>query len=219
MPGRMIDRAALSLLCAAGLYALFLNAGAGIPLSCAASLVCMALLRYLWRYRPGARRITAARAEASLLAIVLRGDAEALRALSGRPDGVILPRHPEGALTLNEVFEIWRAAGDGAAIVASCDVDAAAVGFARARHMEILDRRFLVKRIQTTGLYLADEPPREAASRRVARAWGNVRPGPRAIACAASLLAAYLATGRGLCLYCALALTGIVGAKWIEQSR
>ena len=61
MIGRTIDRAALTLLLTAGLYLFFLNAGLGIPASCALTLLCAALARYLYRRRPGARTWSAGR--------------------------------------------------------------------------------------------------------------------------------------------------------------
>ena len=217
MVGRWIDRGALTVVGTVSMYALFMNAGAGIVPSCVLAFVCAVLMRYIWRHRPGRGRITAARAEASLLDIVLRGDAAAIRALSQREDVKVVLRHPDGRLTLNEAFELWRDAGDGAAIAVTCDPEDAAAGFMRSRGMALIDRKCLTKRIRQTGRFLVDEPPREPLSGRVTRAWGNVRVGPRALICGASLMAAYLATGRGICLVCALFVMGAAGAKLIER--
>ena len=54
--GNRIDRAALLILGAAGLYLFFLNAWHSIPLACAAAFVCGALLRRLAVRRPGRGR-------------------------------------------------------------------------------------------------------------------------------------------------------------------
>lgn len=216
MIGRMIDRAAATLLGTAGLYVLFLNAGLGIGLSLCMTAACMALARQLWMRRPRRRRVTRAQAEAALLSIALAGDEAALRTLSGRADAAVLIRHPGAALGLGELFEIWRERGDGAAIVLPCDVDEAAAAFADSRGMALIGKKALVKRIRQTGLYVADDGPGETLSAKLAGGWSNLRVRPRMIAYSLSLLAAYLATGRAVCLACALGVLGIAGAKLIE---
>lgn len=217
MIGRMIDRGALMLLGTAGMYLLFLNAGMGIPVSCALTFVCVTLVRHLWRHRPRRRRITSTQAEASLLSLVMKGDVEALRILSEKKAATVLIRHPEETFSLNEMFSAWQEIGDGAAIVVTCKTEDAAVDFARSRSIVVVDKKRLVKRIQKTGLYPADAPQGEAVSNRVVRTWRSIRLRPRMIAYGMSLFAAYLATGQALCLVCALALAGIAGAKIIEK--
>lgn len=217
MIGSLIDRAALTALGAAGLYAAFLRAGAGIPASGVMTFVCAILMRYVWQNRPGKRGISAARVAASLMDIVLRGDEAALRALSEGDAAAVLLRHPDDALTLSDVFSLWREVGDGAVVVASCSLDEAAARFAKSRRMEIVDKKALLKRIQRTGIGLAEEPPRPSVHKRVARAWGGIRPRPRMFACGVGLLAAYLATGRALCLACGLLVLSVAGVKVIGR--
>ena len=219
MIGRLIDKAALTLLLTAGLYLFFLNAGLGIPISFALTLVCMALGRYLYKKRPGARRISPAQAEAALMAVAMMGEEEArdaLRTLTGLHDAVFLIRHPESTLSLDALYALWRGAGDGATVVLTCGVDAAAARFAKARRLEIIDRGALIKRIRKTGLCVPEEPLATPVARRLRRLWDGIRPRPRMLAYALSLIAMYLATGRALCLICALGVMAVAGAKGIE---
>ena len=219
MIGRTIDRAALTLLLTAGLYLFFLNAGLGIPISCALTLLCAALARYLYRRRPGARRISVARAEAGLMAVALMGEDEArsaLRMLTGLDDAVFLIRHPEDALSLNELYALWRDSGDGATIVATCGVADAAARFAKARGMTIIDRGALVKRIRKTGRCVGAQPPAPSLPQRLTRLWDGIRPRPRMIAYGLSLMGMYMVTGHALCLICALGVLAVAGAKGIE---
>lgn len=217
MIGSMIDRAALTALGVTGLYTAFLRAGAGIPASGVLTFVCAILMRCVWQNRPGKRGVSVDRAEASLADIVLRGDEAALRALSEGEAAAVRLRHPDDALTLSDVFSLWREVGDGAVIVASCSLEEAAARFAKSRRMEIIDRKALVKRIQRTGIGLVKDVPRASMPERVARAWGGIRLRPRMFTCGAGLLAAYLATGRTLCLACALLVLGVAGAKVIGR--
>ncbi len=220
MIGRMIDRAALTLLLTAGLYLFLLNAGFGIPMSCALTFVLAALARHLYRRRPWARRVSVARAEAGLMAVALMKEDEAraaLRRLTGLDDAVFLIRHPEDALSLNALYALWRDSGDGATIVATCGVVDAAARFAKARGMTIVDRGGLVRRIRKTGLCAASEPAAVPVPRRLRRLWDGIRPRPRMIAYGLSLMGMYLVTGQALCLICALGVLAVAGAKGIER--
>lgn len=221
MIGRMIDKAALAVLLTSGLYLFFLNAGFGIPISCALTLVCAALMRYIYRRRPGARRITVARAEAGLMSVSMMGEEEArdaLRTLTGLDDAVFLIRHPEDVLTLNALYTLWRGAGDGATVVVTCGVEDDAARFAKARKLTLIDRGALVRRIRQTGLFAGEEPTAPAVSQRLRRLWDGIRPRPRMIAYGLSLLGMYMATGQTLCLICALGVMGVAGAKVIERA-
>lgn len=219
MLGRLIDHAALTVLGTVGLYLFFLNAGLGIPASCGLTLACAALARYVIVNRPRKERITRTRAEASLLSIAMMdGDAAraALAELSGIDDGIFLIRHPEGTVTVDEVFAIWRERGDGTAIVTTCKVDDAAKSFAKASNMTVMDRDWLIRAIRRTSRYAVEEPPREAVSAQLSRLWAGVRVRPRMLLYSVSLMGMYLATGRLICLACALFVLGVAGAKLIE---
>lgn len=218
MLGRRIDRAALTILGTAGLYRFFLRINFGIVASCALTFVCAALARHVVLNRP--RRVSAARAEASLLAIATmeRGAAErALAALSGETDAVYLIRHPQGTLSLNDLFGLWQERGDGASIVVTCDLEDGAAAFAKARGMSVTDRRQLVKRIRKTGLYLIEESPAAPLLPRLERAWQGVRVRPRMAMYGLGLTSMYLATGQTLCLVCGLGILGVMGVKLIDR--
>lgn len=220
MIGKMIDRAAFSLLGTAGLYLFFLNAGLGVVGSGALALLCAYLAGYVIRHRPRGRGVSRARAEASLFHIAMMDEAgarEALEALTDAADAVYLVRHPDGVLTLDAFYAIWREQGDGTTVVATCRVQPEASAFARQRGMALIDREALVKRIRKTGLCAVDEVREEPMLARLGTLWSSVRVRPRMILYGLSLFGMYFATGQPLCLVCALAVLGVIGAKGIES--
>ena len=220
MIGRRIDRAALTALCTAALYGFFLNAGTGIIASAMLTFVCMALLRHLWRNRPGRQRATRAQAEAALLHIATMGEDEArsaLLTLAERPDAVVLLMHPEDALPLKALFDLWRTQGDGIDVVVPCDAEPAAARFAKSRGIHLIDRGTLIRKIRKTGLYVTGETPRAGRTMRLRGLWSRVPVGPKPLLYSLALVAAYLSTGRLITLLCGLGLMGLTGAKLIEQ--
>ena len=223
MTGKMIDRAALTALGVAGLYGFFLNAGLGVAASGALAFACAVLARYVWARRPRSRRVTAAQAEAALWSIATMKEAEAreaLAALTGAPGAIFLLRHPDATLTLGELFGIWRERGGDVSVVATCAAEPGAVQFASRMGMALTDRGGLVRRIRKTGLYVPEKTMPEPVLNRLRQLWARLRARPLRpgmIAYAAGLLGMYLATGRALCLLCALGLLGFAGAKLIDR--
>ena len=219
MIGKWIDRAALTALGAAGFYLFFLNAGLGIYASCALAFVCMVLLRQVIRGIPVKRRVSKARAEAALMSIAMMGEDEAREALvrlTGQEDIIPVLKHPEGAYTVDMMYELWRKHGDVARVVVTCTAEGKAREFAKERGIELIDREKLIKRIQRTGLYVHPDAPGPSLRSRLRPMWERpIR--PRVLMAIFGLMIAYLTTGRLPCLICALGLTGFTGAKLIER--
>ena len=230
--GNRIDRAALLILGAAGLYLFFLNAWHSIPLACAAAFVCGALLRQLAARRPGRGRLSARRARDELLRIAALPDDEAARALEalvrkrfpGEDYAVAVAlRHPEASLSCNDVLNLWKAHRGQArvAVAATCDCDPRAALYARELRrpaMAVVDRRQLERLLRESG----EAGPRPGGAsggrrlRRILSAVASRRPRPRDALTAAALLVMYLASGRVVCLAFSLALLFWFGAARIR---
>ena len=220
MIGRMIDRVALTALGVVGLYLFFLNAGLGIIASVALTFVCMVLLRRLVRLRPWKCRISPARAEAALLSIAEKGDAEALHRLAGDDRAMTVFRHPDGVFTVNDLFELRRGRGDGFGVIVTCGTDEAVKRYVKAHGIALTDREALIRRIRKTGLYVPVEAPEPSFTTRFRRMGEALRTRPvrpRALLYAVGLIMAYMTTGQTLCLACGLGLMGLTGIKLIDR--
>ena len=226
MIGRGIDRVALAALGAAGLYLFFLNAGFGIPLSASLCFSGMALIGYLYRFRPWRGRVSAARARAALHAIALLPEEEAIQALkrlTGRDDFVPIIKHPDGALSAQDVFSLWRAhmGEEMLVLVATCPAEPGAAALAETLEGPkciVINSSDLMKAIRATGLYVPEKKPRVPLRRRFRHALSHFGRANRsgAILYGASLLGLYLLTGRGLYLACALLLIAVAGISLIK---
>ncbi len=219
MAGRWIDRITLTALGAAGLYLFFLNAGLSIPLSGALSLICMALLGYLYRFRPWRNHVTPSQAKVALTAIAMLPEAEAVEAfqrLTGKGDIIPIIKYPDSSLSAGEIFSQWRnhLGSEALTLVATCHAEPEAVALAKTLDRPkcfVIDSAALIKAIRATGLYVPQNPPR----RRLKLTLPHVP--PKAGLYGASLLLMYMLTGQMLCLMCAIALIGITGVSLIKR--
>ena len=232
MMGRLIDRAALTLLGGTAFYLYYLNAGLSIPLSGLAAFLCACAARWLIRHRPRRYRCDARQAREALLAIVKREDAEdALRALAAalRPDDprpvAPLIRHPEGTLSADDLLSLWRShRGEGDfTLVVSCAVDRQARSFAEGLEgpsLRIVDARQIMGVIRRTGMYLPKDAPPASVTRRVRQSLNTLLakpPSPRAMMFGLALMISYLVMGKVSCLAAGLCLLGLAGVQWIAS--
>lgn len=225
MTGKKIDRAAFTALGAAGLYAIFLNMGMGIPACCALAFIGMALARRLSALWPRRYRASRAQAEAAVRGIAMMPDEaalSALRALTGRDALIPALRHPSSTLTADAVYQIWRGerGAEGLAIAATCPAGPDAVEAAEALGVTLIDSRALQRRVRVTGLCVPPEAPRPGLALRLRRAWRGLVGRPASLRAALyglSLLLMYLATGALPCLLMALFTLFITGARVVER--
>lgn len=227
MLGRWIDKITLTLLGAAGMYLLFLNAGFGIPMSAGLAFAGMALARMLYHSRPWRSRVTPEQTHSALTAIATLPEDEArtaLKRLTGRANIVPLLRYPDAHLSAGEVFAQWRdhMGSETLTLVATCPAEPEAVALVETLKdptCEIIDSAALTKTIRATGLYIPKDAPRVSLRQRIRRARSRLhRPASfRSMLYGVSLLGMYLLTGRTLCLLCGLILVGVNGAGWIRR--
>ena len=165
--GKLIDRITLTALIAAALYLLFVRALQSVWPACALSFVCSAVIvRHLLR-RPRCARMTVAQANLLLERWAFGSDDEAEAHIAGLLDPgedcalVYLPRHPAAAISMGDVFSVWKAHRGEKRIVlaAPCRADGRARTFARTLQepaVEIADAPRLTALIRRSNL----EPPR-----------------------------------------------------------
>ena len=234
--GKWIDRGVLFLLGTAALYLFFLNAWRSIPLACAATFVCDALLRRIVVRRPPRKQLTRRQAEAELQRISRLSDDEALAIL-----GPLLKRrypgeeyrlvpalkHPEASLSGGDILALWKANRDAArvAVAATCCCDPRAALYARELHdpqVAVMDRRQLARILRSCGdpasaIPPTEKPPRNGLRHLLCRV--AAQPVRLRDALAAGLaLILYLIGGSVLYLFCALAMLFRLG-RGLIQSR
>ena len=231
--GKTIDRAAGLALSAVALYLFFLNAWHSIPLACLLAFLGAVLLRYILRRRPARPKRSVVQAERALFEIACLPECEAqaaLQALVGQSQPLLILKHPDAALGINDVFALWKTARGAAhiTVAATCGADArvlAAVEALRAPTVTLLDRRRLVRMLQAQPLPLGPEvapTPAPPLSKRAASALRAILaqpPKPRQLLVALGLLASYALTGRPLYLLLSLALMLCLGCAFIAGRR
>ena len=218
MQGKVIDRAAFTLLFTTALYLFFLNAWRSIPLACALAFIACLLLDYVIRRRPVRMRLNLVEAEHMLYRVACL-PAEEARALleplaratlpGAERDFHLVLKHPDAALNVNDLFTLWKETQGREAVIlaATCPADARALAYAedlRNPRIEVLDRRRLVRLLRDHPLALPEEaaPPRslKARLRGAARRLLGEPPRPRQLLLAAGLLAGYCLGGSFLYL-------------------
>lgn len=222
MPGKTIDRAALTLLSTAALYLFFLNAWQSIPLACLLAFVGCLSLSCAVKRRPVRTRLNLVQAERQLYraACLPAEEARALleplarAALPGvERDFRLVLRHPDAALSANDVFSLWKESRGRESLIlaATCPADARALTCAeelRDPRVDVLDRRRLVRLLRDHPLPLPEEhaPPRplKARLRGAARRLMEEPPRPRQLLLAAGLMAGWLLGGSPLYLILSL---------------
>ena len=228
MIGRLLDRVTLTGIGAAGFYLFFLNAGAPIPVSCLLAFLCMAAARHIVVHRPRRHRATRTQAEAALLRIAGMPEAaaaEALRQLTHEAELLPLLRHPRSQLSVDEVFELWRAhLGEEALVIASTCASESGVSplieTLSEPRVRLIDRDALAKAIQVTGLFVPPKVEPAPLGQRLVQAVRTLlqRPlHPRVVLYGLSLIFIYRLTGWFTCLAAGLGLVGAAGVSWIHK--
>ena len=227
--GKTIDRAALHVLAALGLYLCFVSALGNIWLAAGCALAALLLLRKL--LMPLAGRLPKreakkgrARAEVERWAMLEANAAEAeARALlekaypgqAAEADVVFLPRHPQGPpLDINAVLDVWRGrGGKKLLLVTTARADAAAHACAaKLAHPAVC----LIDGGRLCALLTAFPPPKreEKPARGRLRVAVSRERAPRRLLFGLLLLLMYLLLGNPLYLGAALVTLFLAALGW-----
>jgi len=233
MAGRIIDRAALSLLGTSAAYLLFLNAGLSIGASAVLAFACACLARAAIVMRPRRFAASASQAEAALAHILAQPDPAAkaalvdlARAAGAAESSRIVPLLLSSGdlLDVRDVWRLWRRCrGDARLTIAvpcpaTREAAACAAGL-RDPVVVLLDRERLMRAVRRTGRYVpagAAGPPPLRRLRRAIGALADRRTGARAPLTGLALLGTYLATGRAVCLALSMLVLLYTGVTWIR---
>ena len=228
--GKTIDRAALHVLSALGLYLCFVSALGHVWLAAGCALAALLLLRKL--LMPLAGRLPKreakkgrARAEVERWALLEANAAEAeARALlekaypgqAAEAEVVFLPRHPQGPpLDVNAVLDVWRGrGGEKLLLMTTARADAAAFSCAaKLAHPAVC----LIDGARLEALLTSFPPPERAKEKRPRRrmriAVSRER-APRRLLFGLLLLVMYLLLGNALYLGAALVTLMLAALGW-----
>ena len=175
--GKWIDRIVLWTLIAASIFCLFLYAFKSPVPAAVFSYFCCALLYRKRRGRKPKYRMTSMEARSLLEKWAYSDDADArhtLEMLTGRTGSLVyIPKHPSGALSVSDVFSVWKANRKQASILIACPCRAESRSKTFARTLaepsvEIADDAKLVQLIRRSDL----RPP---DVRRAKYIWNRLR--------------------------------------------
>lgn len=223
--GKIIDRIVLMLFFTVALYAFFLNALQSVPAAIALTLLVGALMRSTIQKRRRRWRMTAFEARTLMRRWAFLPDGEAERWIASlllpQTPMVYVGRHPSSALSVNDVYALWRAhAGEDRFVLATlCEADPRARMFSRTLKnpaVELLDAPKLLPKIRASEL----EPPRlprggalAAHVRELLVRLPERRPWNQTMLIGLGLLAVYWLTANVGYLFASLAMLLIAGVS------